>query len=225
VSAGREPVIAAIADVIATLPRDGPVRVAIDGPDAAGKTTLANELCESIEAAGRTVVRVSIDGFLRPRRERSEGDAQSANGYYREAFDTDEFVRLVLVPLRPGGDRTIREAAYDYRADTRTIADPLVVEDDAVVLVDGVFLQRSAFRADWDVVIYVQVSEEATLARARVRDAELFGGVEETERRYRERYLPAQKLYRDEVDPIGHAQVLVDNEDPAQPVLLRCDRP
>ena len=224
-SDGRGSVIAAVADLIATKPHDGPVRVAIDGPDAAGKSTFADELCWPIESAGRSVVRVTIDGFLRPRRERSEGNAQSAGGYYREAFDCDEFVRLVMAPLRHGGSRTIRQAACDYRADIRTVGEPLLVEDDAVVIVDGVFLQRPAFRGDWDVVIYVQVSEEETLARARIRDAELFGGVAETERRYRERYLPAQTLYREEVDPMIHAHVVIDNEDPAQPVLLRSDLP
>ena len=214
--------IAAVADLIATMPHDRPVRVAIDGPDAAGKTTLADELSKSIKAVGRSVARVSIDGFLRPRSERSEGDVQTAAGYYREAFDAEEFIHLVLAPLRDGGDRTIRVAAYDYGGDTRTIGEPLVVNDDAVVLVDGVFLQRPTFRDDWDVSVYVDVSEQETVARARVRDAELFGGAAETERRYRDRYLPAQKLYRDEADPIAHAHVLIDNEDPTQPVLLRC---
>ena len=221
----RARVVAAVAEVIAALPRDRPVCVAIDGPDAAGKTTLADELREPIEAAGRRVVRVSIDGFLSPRAERSEGAAQSAAGYYREAFDADAFLELILAPLRPGGDRAIHLATYDYRADVRTIGEPVVVEADVVVLVDGVFLQRAAFRAEWDMVVYVQVSENETVARARLRDAELFGGVAETERRYRERYLPAQKLYRDEADPVTNAHVLIDNEDPAQPVLLRCDAP
>ena len=217
----RKEVVAVVAEVISALPRDRPARVAVDGPDAAGKTTLADELRGPIEAAGRSVVRVSIDGFLRPRSERSEGAAQSAAGYYGEAFDTDAFFELVLAPLRPGGDRTIRPVSYDYRADTRTIGEPVVVESDAVVLVDGVFLQRPALRDEWDVVVYVQVSEEETLARARVRDAELFGGVAETERRYRERYLPAQNLYRDEADPIANADVLIDNNNPTVPILRR----
>jgi uridine kinase len=222
---GRESVIAAVVALIAAMPNDHPVRVAIDGPDAAGKTTLADELREPLEGAQRSVVRVSIDGFLRPRAERSEGGAQSAVGYYREAFDADEFIRLVLVPLRRGGDRTIRSAAYDYRADMRTVGEPVVVSDEAVVVVDGVFLQRPSFRDDWDVIVYVHVSEQETLVRARVRDVELFGGIDETERRYRERYLPAQELYRNEADPIASAHVLIDNEDPERPVLLRCEAP
>lgn len=217
----RDAVVSAVADLIVALPRDRPARVALDGPDAAGKTTLADELRGPIEAAGRLVVRVSIDGFLRPRRERSESHAQSAAGYYSEAFDTEAFLRFVLVPLRTGGDLTIRLASYDYATDIRTIGESLVVEPDAVVLVDGVFLQRPALRDEWDLVVYVEVSEDETLARARFRDAELFGGAEETERRYRERYLPAQKLYRDEADPVATADVLIDNNNPMLPILLR----
>ena len=167
----RERVVDAVAEAVLALRRNGPVRVAIDGPDAAGKTMLADELRDLVEAAGRSAVRVSIDGFLRPRRKRAEGDAQSAVGYYHEAFDAEAFNELVLAPLRADGDRVIRMASYDYQADSRTIGDA------------------------------------------------------ETERRYRERYLPAQLLYRNEVAPIVRAHVLIDNEDPVRPVLLRCEAP
>ena len=40
-----------------------PVRVAIDGVDAAGKTALADELAAFTEAKNRPVIRASIDGF------------------------------------------------------------------------------------------------------------------------------------------------------------------
>jgi uridine kinase len=43
-----------------------PLRVAVDGVDASGKTVLADELVAHIEARGRPVVRASIDGFHNP---------------------------------------------------------------------------------------------------------------------------------------------------------------
>ena len=43
---------------------DHPVRVAIDGIDAAGKTVLANELAVSLRFFGRQVMRASVDGFI-----------------------------------------------------------------------------------------------------------------------------------------------------------------
>jgi uridine kinase len=47
-----------------------PLRVALDGPDAAGKTTLADELAARLVPGDRDVIRASIDGFHRPRLER-----------------------------------------------------------------------------------------------------------------------------------------------------------
>ena len=55
-----------LAEMVAALRRPHPVRVAVDGPDAAGKTTLADELAAVLEARGRTAIRASVDGFHRP---------------------------------------------------------------------------------------------------------------------------------------------------------------
>ena len=43
-----------LAGLILAIDRPHPVRVAIDGPDAAGKTVLADELAPIIESAGRS---------------------------------------------------------------------------------------------------------------------------------------------------------------------------
>jgi uridine kinase len=54
--------------------------VAIDGPDTAGKTTLADELADALLGRGREVVRASIDDFLRPRDERHRRGPDSPEG-------------------------------------------------------------------------------------------------------------------------------------------------
>lgn len=52
-----------LASVIVEIPLDHPTRVAIDGVDGVGKTTLADELVPLIQGAGRQVIRASVDGF------------------------------------------------------------------------------------------------------------------------------------------------------------------
>jgi hypothetical protein len=45
-----------------------PLSVAVDGIDAAGKTTLANSLEKELRSLGYRVIRASIDGFHNPAR-------------------------------------------------------------------------------------------------------------------------------------------------------------
>ena len=40
----------------------------------------------------------------------------------------------------------------------------------------------------------------------------------EVERRWRERYIPAQQFYFDTVRPTDHADIIVHNDEPQQPV-------
>jgi uridine kinase len=56
-----------------------PTRVAIDGVDAAGKTTLADELVRPLEAQGRHVIRASVDGFHRSSKIRYAGNNDPMN--------------------------------------------------------------------------------------------------------------------------------------------------
>lgn len=117
-----------------------PVRVAVDGVDGAGKTSLADGLARVIQARGRPVVRASIDGFHRPRSERLRRGEFSPKGYYLDSFDYDALLTSLLVPLGPGGDRVYYQAVFDYRADSPIMAPPQEAAHDAVVLFDGVFL-------------------------------------------------------------------------------------
>ena len=162
----------------------GSRRIAVDGPDAAGKTTLADALAALLGAT-----RVCADDHLRPRRDRHAQGSESPEGYYRDSFD----------------DRALRAAIEAARAP---------------VVVDGVFLQRAELEDLWDFRIWVDVSPDETLRRASVRDAKRFTDVRG---RYERRYLPAQRLYLDERDPRGRADVVVENGDPARPTLRRAD--
>ena len=169
----------------------GRVTVAIDGADCAGKTTLADALAHQL---GGHVVRASIDSFLNPDDVRRARGDLSADGCYRDSFDYARFRRLVLDPLSGDGAP-------------------------AVLVVDGVFLLRPELRDAWTLSVHLDVSPEETVRRARVRDAHRFG--DELERRYVERYLPAQEIYRAEADPLAHADVLVGYDDPARPDVRR----
>lgn len=75
------------AAIEAAAPTGHPARIAVDGPDAAGKTTLADELAAVFRTRGRKVIRASIDGFHRPRAERYRRGEFSPQGCYHDTFD------------------------------------------------------------------------------------------------------------------------------------------
>jgi len=145
-------------------------RIAVDGIDCAGKTTLADRLGALLQAA-----RISIDDFLRPAEARYRRGELSPEGYYRDSHDLGAFRAAVLALPGP-------------------------------VVADGIFLQRRELDDLWDLRIWIEIPFETALERALHRDADRFDDVR---RRYEERYLPGQRLYLDEVDPLRRAQIVV----------------
>jgi uridine kinase len=217
----RSQLLGYLVDRIVRLERTHPIRVGIDGPDASGKTTLANELVAPLEAKGRPVIRASIDGFHNPAQIRHARGSVSPDGYYYDSFNYDSLVENLLAPLGPAGSLHHRVAVFDYRSDSALHTRSPVARKESILLFDGVFLLRPEIACHWDFTIFVAASFATTLARAEQRDAGLFGNVEEVKRRYRQRYIPGQQLYFAECEPRTRATVVVDNDNPWDPELLR----
>lgn len=191
------------------------VLVAFDGPDAAGKTTLADHVAAQM---GGAAVRASVDDFHRPAAERSARGALSPEGYYWDTFALDD-VRGLLDAFA-SGEREVTTRTFDFRTDLPSVHHE-VVPRSAALRVDGVFLLRPELRAHWDVAVYVHVPEAVTIDRALHRDVHLFGDEQTVLLRYRSKYLPGQALYRSIAAPLDAAHLVIDNTAPTAPVILR----
>ena len=122
--------------------------------------------------------------------------------------------------MSPGGSRLIRTGLFDGRAEMHIERERFNAPDNAILLFDGVFLQRPELAPYWDFVIFVQVKFETVLARAVERDLPLFGSREAVIERYHRRYLPAQQRYLDQFQPEKHADATFINNYPQSPILL-----
>jgi predicted ATPase len=100
------------------------VMVGIDGPDGAGKTTLADQLANALQVTGLqaqprqvTTLRASVDGFTRPRAQRYQRGELSAEGYYLDVRVLRKIERRYVGRYLPG------QALYRRRADPEGLAD------------------------------------------------------------------------------------------------------
>ena len=86
----RAAVLAELAEMILAVDRPHPVRVAIDGCSAAGKTTLADELAQVLrDRTDREIIREGIDYFKRAAALRTAYPIDSPEGYYLDTWDND----------------------------------------------------------------------------------------------------------------------------------------
>jgi uridine kinase len=218
-------VVDEVAGLVLGIERRQPVRVAIDGRSAAGKTTFADALAAALAPSGRQVLRAGIDDFHPP----GHAARSAAGGYtpqttYEEAFDYASFRRLLLAPLGPGGDRHVRLALHDAFHD-RPIKDAAVVASpDAIAVIDGAFLLRPEMRASWDLAIWLDISFETMIERAAARDVAWVGDADLVRQRYRTRWVPTHRLY-EATGAREYAHVVIDNEDPARAVFRRWSNP
>lgn len=213
----RAEVVAELAGWLAGVWLDHPVRVAVDGITAAGKSTFAAELADAI--TGRAGVHLSTDDYHHRRDRRRRQGPMSGDGYYEDAYDLAAFRDRVLVPLGPGGDRRYQARHHDLATDELLDEEPVTAGRDDVIVVDGSFLQRPELASHWDAVVWLDTSFATALQRALGRDERLFGGAAEVREAYELRYHAACRRYLRECGPVDSATVVVANDDLARPEL------
>lgn len=191
--------------------------VAIDGIDGAGKTRLAAELVSlAPHVAGREVHRVSIDGFHRPRAVRhARGSGPEA--FYQDSYDYDAFREHVLRPFRAGEDFT--PAVHDVDTDQPVSPAPVPASQDALLLVDGIFLRRPELAAEWDATLMLWVPLAIAVPRGNARLAE---GADDPEHPANRRYVHGQRLYLQQAR-LHPPTWILDNSDLQRPVLTAPD--
>jgi uridine kinase len=215
----RSTVIDNLADSIARVHRDHPIRVGIDGFAAAGKTTLADELVAPLEQRGRTVLRISIDGFHNPAEIRHRKGRHCPIGYYKDSFNHDAIVTHVLAPLGPKGDWKYKPANYDYLAGTSVEQDWIKAPADAILLFDGIFLHRPELKDHWDFTLFVHTDFSIMLDRACQRDLDKFQSEDHVRERFEQRFIPGSRLYLEQERPHERAHIVVNNNNVHCPVL------
>ncbi|MQY05756.1 nucleoside/nucleotide kinase family protein [Actinomadura macrotermitis] len=198
-----ELVVEELCERVVAAPREGWLRVAVDGPPAARPGALADALVEPVRARGRAVVRVSARDFLRPASLRYEFGRHDPDVYYDHWLDTGGLVREVLAPLGPGGTGKMLPSLWDSARDRATRAPYRDVPPGGVLLLDGALLLGRGL--PFDLAVHLHLSAGA-LAR-RTPDGERWT-------------LPAYARYEEQVRPLRTADIAIKVDAPDHPALV-----
>ncbi|MCU1557337.1 MAG: uridine kinase [Microbacteriaceae bacterium] len=167
--------------------------VAVDGTSTAGTGPFADGIAQQLRKDGHRVFRASIADFHRPRTAWAGPDG-SPRTYYADAFDYSVFRRILIDPFRASGSTGFVLAAYDSRRETAIQPRWMSAGADAILIVDGVFLNRPELSGFWNYSVFVEVPVEESSVET-----------------------SADALYVAEVRPRSTASAIIDNSDDEHP--------
>lgn len=167
--------------------------VGISGIDGAGKGWVTQRLADRLRSSGLRIASVGIDHWLALPGVRFNPTNPGAHFYHR-ALRQEAFVREFLRPLQQ--TRSV-DVIVDVVAETASASERqrFTWTDVDIVLAEGIFLFKLAYRPMFDLAVWVACTNETALERAIARSQEQLPP-EATVRAYRTIYFPAQRLHQ-----------------------------
>ncbi len=202
-------VVDEILDARSSIPSQRSVLTAITGIDGCGKGYVAARIVDALQTKGVRAVAINVDGWLNLPNRRFDA-SNPAEHFYLHAIRFQEMFAQLVLPLRD--HRSLRivanyadETATEYRRQAYEF------EDIDVIALDGIYLLKRAFQAQYDLSIWIECSFETALERAISRRQEDLTP-EETIRAYRTTYFPAQEIHFQRDNPRAKATLIVNND-------------
>lgn len=180
--------------------------IGIDGLGGAGKSTLSEAIKERLESDGYHVVLLHADDFIFQRSIRYN-DAYSQWKCYYELQWRYNYLKSVIDDIKSTEDSVVSIDLYDKVTDCYDPFD-FPVTDNTIIILEGVFLQRKELEGMFDLMIYIDLSEEERLSRVLKRD-EYIGSEDDIRRKYEKRYFPAERFYVEKHAPAEKADVVI----------------
>lgn len=185
------------------------VLVAVSGIDASGKGYLSHKLTQELQEHGWQVALLNVDGWLRLPHERFSA-AEPARHFYTHAIRFEQMFAQLVLPLREQRCVDVEmdfaeETASSYRRQRYRFADV------DVILLEGIYLLKEAYRQLYDLSIWIECSFETALKRAVARAQEGLTPAE-TIRAYQTIYFPAQRLHFEFDAPMRAADIILRND-------------
>ena len=211
----RNTVYAQLYEEIRSLKR--PLVVGINGAYTSGKTTFTLGLQQYLRGQGAKTQVIHYDDFHHPFSAIAWTDDTEIEVFYKKAFDPAKLEREILGPLKEQGCINKDVVCVDLGTSQFTNTIHVDIDETTIVLLEGVLLFRPPLMEYIDFKVYLDISFEEMIKRAKLRDVPKFGeGILE---KFVTRYIPVQQRYMAECGPVAAGDIVIDNNDHQAPVV------
>lgn len=173
--------------------------IGIDGLSRAGKTTIAAELMLHYKNSGVPAVLFHLDDFIVEKERRYGTDEVAWREYYQLQWETAWLLEHFFQQLKSASRLAL--PIYDGETDLRHVEE-VTIPECGVIIIEGIFLQRTEWQGCCDYVIYVDSPRQKRFER---ESSETQQHME----KFKERYWPAEDYYTETVKPNSTADCIV----------------
>jgi len=183
--------------------------VGLSGIDGSGKGYLAGHLVTALTVCGLKTAAINVDGWLNLPTVRFDA-LQPGENFYENALRLDELFLRLVSPLR---EKRSARVTMDWVEEAATASRPYTYDFDNldVIVLEGVYLFKRAYRRHFDLAVWVDCSWETALERSVARSQEGLPP-EETVRAYRTIFFPAEEIHFARDTPRESADMIVPND-------------
>lgn len=195
--------------------------VGIDGQGCSGKSTLSQNIKNSLIKSGIKAEVVSIDDFCNKKAIRYSGELPCREQHYYNNFDYMKFEREILKEARITGKIEFIDFVLDTIEDEYTKKLNVSLDSEGILIVEGIFIFKNEFKKYYDYSIMLVVEIDEQLRRASERDIFKNVNLKMLLNKYNDRYIPAYKLYENIDMPCSFVDLIIDNTKIDMPNIVK----
>jgi uridine kinase len=203
-------VVDAIVRKRSAVPPDRSVLVGVSGIDGSGKGFVTVKMADALRDESLNVAVISADDWLNlPGVCFNRGN--HAEHFYQHAIRFDEMFERLILPLRKHRGVDVLADCGDAKATVHR-KHRYVLRNIDIVVLEGIFLFKAAYRDYFDLKVWIECSFQTALRRAIARGQEGLPPAE-TQHAFEKIYFPAQEIHGDRDDPRRAADLILHNDD------------
>jgi uridine kinase len=173
----------------------------VDGLSRSGKTTLVKEVENHLQELNITVYIFHLDNYIVERKRRYNTKYDEWYEYYQLQWDIEWLKDNLFKELKVS--KELHLLRYDLYTDTQK-SQVVKLPDTCLIIIEGVFLQRSEWRTFFDYMIYLDCPRDKRFKRES-------DSTQKNVEKFEKRYWKAEDYYLEKVSPKKQADLVILN--------------